>query len=163
MLQDMPSAQARRIEVKHSKYLTARDFKDGNFILTGSGRANPWMALFEPSLNFRFVDGNLHNVSPKAGELDSFSFPAGDRTDIARIAYLPNLSNTGFVLLAAGFSAEGTEGAGEFMLRRDSLPLVRQTLGLKPGEKLPPFEIVFEVTKLGGTSRSTRIVASRRH
>lgn len=164
LLQEMPQA-GRRIEVKHARFMTARDFKSGNFILTGSPRANPWAGLFEPAANFRFEsEGSLfRNMNPVKGEPAGFAADPARHIDYARVALLRNLSGTGFVLLVAGGFIEGTEGAGEFILRDDSKPAILKALGLKDGDPLSPFEIVLEVTTLEGTARSTRIVASRRY
>jgi hypothetical protein len=162
LFQESPSA-ARRIEVKHSKFMTARDFKSGNFILTGSPRANPWAGLFEQGLNFRFAAGVLRNTDPVQGEPSSFEAHPTDHIDCARIALLKNLSGTGFVLLLAGALIEGTEGAGEFLFRDGSTPLILKTLGVRAGDPLPPFEVVLEIATLEGTARSAKIVAWRRH
>ena len=163
VLQGNPGA-VKRIEVRHAKHMLPRDFKSGNFIITGSRRSNPWSALFESQLNFQFdyVVG-IRNLAPIRGEPSFFEQRTAEQADAARIAVVKNLSGTGFVLLIGGLGMEGTEGAGEFLLRNDSLPLIRKTLGLQPRDPLPSFEIVLGIKTLGGTARSAGIVAWRRH
>ncbi len=163
-LQAAPAA-ARRIEVRHAKYMNARDFKYGNFILVGSQTSNPWAALFEPYLNFQMISGTdaIRNVAPAGTEPAEYVTRPNNHIDMARVALLKNLSGNGFVLLVAGKNMEGTEGAGEFLMREDSLPLVRKKLGLKDSDPIPSFELVLEIGMLEGTARSARIVAWRRH
>lgn len=162
VFQGNPSA-VRRIEIRHAKHMQARDFKTGNFIITGSRRSNPWTALFEGPLNFQFDYGvGIRNLAPLKGEPAFLAERSAQRIDSARVAVMPNLSGKGFVLLIAGMGMQGTEGAGEFLGRDDSLPLIRKALGLRPEEPIPRFEMVLGITTLGGTARSAQIVACRR-
>jgi hypothetical protein len=142
-----------------------REFKSGNFILTGSLRSNPWASLFESSLNFQFQPGKpgIQNVSPRRGEPSSFQAQPAAHSDPARIAVARNLNGAGIVLLIAGANIEGTEGAGDFALREDSLPLIRKLVGWRMNESIPSFEMILNITTLEGTARSAKIVAWRRH
>ncbi len=76
---------------------------------------------------------------------------------------MPNIGGTGFVLLIGGIEAEGTEGAGEFLLRPDSLPKVRKALAIGPRDPLPVCEFILEIKTLQGAAQSAEIVAARRH
>ena len=155
---------AGRIEARYSRHVQTRDFKSGNFVILGSPVANPWTALFDSSLNFQFERGpvSLRNLHPKAGELEVFTNkPAGP--DYARIALLPNLSGNGFVLLIAGLEAEGTEGAGEFLFRGDSLETIRKAIGIGPRDALPWCEFVLEIKTLQRAAQSASIIAARQH
>jgi hypothetical protein len=156
------SAAARRIEIRYARHMQARDFKSGNFIITGSPRSDPWAALFDSSLNFQFALTSIGNTAPLASEPASFDLRP-DGPDFARIALVRNLSGNGFVLLVAGLQPEGTEGAGEFLLRGDSLQQMRKVLGLGPRDPIPQCEFVLEIKTLQNTARSATIVASRRH
>jgi hypothetical protein len=103
------------------------------------------------------------NRAPVNGEATVFQRDNLHRIDHARIAVVKNLSGNGFVLLIAGVGMEGTEGAGEFLLRNDSLQLIRKSIGLSPREPLSSFELILQIATLDGTARSERIVAWRRH
>jgi hypothetical protein len=163
VFQACPDA-SRRIEVRHAKHMQVRGFKSGNFIITGSPISNPWEGLFEPSLNFQYQPGvGIVNRAPVNGEATVFQRDNLHRIDHARIAVVKNLSGNGFVLLIAGVGMEGTEGAGEFLLRNDSLQLIRKSIGLSPREPLSSFELILQIATLDGTARSERIVAWRRH
>ena len=163
LYQENPAA-ARRIEVHYARHMQTRDFKSGNFIITGSSVANPWTDLFEAPLNFQldFAALRVHNRAPANGEPRVFE-ASSSGPDFARVALLRNLNGNGFVLLIAGLQAEGTEGAGEFLLRSDSLQQMRKALGLGPRDPIPQCEFVLEISTLQGTARSAKIVAWRRH
>jgi hypothetical protein len=162
VLQTHPSV-GQRIELRHARFMRTRDFKTENFVIMGSFTSNPWNRLFDSSLNFAIDPSKgIRNLNPRKGEPDYW--PAIEARGIApaRIALLDNLTGTGFVLTISGVSMEATEGAGEFLLRPDSVATVLHTLGLRPGESLPRFEIILETSALQGTARATRIVAARR-
>src|SRR5262249_29926563 len=109
-----------------------------------------------------FPENTLTNTIPGHDEPKTFVSDSTHGINYALIAYTHNLNGTGFVLILAGDSIESTEGAGEFIFSPESLPLTLQKLRLKEGDSLPPFETVLEVKALGGTARSTRIIAGRR-
>lgn len=159
LLQGYPSS-ARRIEVRHAKHVRARDLKSGNLIVTGSKASNPWAALFDAGLNFQFDKAKIVNRQPSPGEASAYELETGHWS---RIALVNNLSGSGTVLLIAGISFEGTEGAGEFLLRPESLAEVRRLLGASPADPLPPFELVLSSQATEGTAYSSKIVAWRRH
>jgi hypothetical protein len=61
LYQENPAAARRYV-----RYMQTRDFKSGNFIITGSSLANPWTGLFESSLNFQldFTALRIGNAAP---------------------------------------------------------------------------------------------------
>lgn len=153
-----------RIEVRHARHMTARAFKNGNFIVMGSFTSNPWAGLFENDMNFRIPrpGGRFENQAPRPGEPDGFRNNLAAGLHAARIALLANLSGEGFVLLLAGTSFVGTEGAGDYVLRPGSLDEIRDALALRQGEPLPPFEIMLETASAQNAASSSRILAARR-
>ena len=153
----------KRVEVRYSRYMQTRDFKSGNFVILGSPNSNPWTTLFDSSLNFQFemFPIRLRNRNPTGSEPGVFEAkPSGP--DYARVAVLPNLSGTGFVLLIGGIEAEGTEGAGEFLLRSDSLKKVRNALNLGANDAIPPCEFILAIKTRQGAAQSEEIIAARR-
>ncbi len=161
LLQTHPAA-ARRIEIRHAKHMRTRDFKTGNFIVTGSHRANPWAALFDQSLNFAVDHLRIVNRQPRPGEFPEYRNQT-PRRQWAIVALTRNVSGAGWVALAEGLDFEGTEGAGEFLLNPDAPRQVRQLLGISPSSQFPSFELLLETTAMEGTARSSKIVAWRRH
>lgn len=73
ILQFNPSF-AQRTQVRYARCAEIRDLKTRNVILVGSPRGNPWVATFEPHLNFlqrydpKTGRAFFQNVSPKSGE-----------------------------------------------------------------------------------------------
>jgi hypothetical protein len=163
VLQTHPSV-GHRVELRHARFMRTRDFKTDNFVIMGSFTSNPWNRLFDSSLQFSIDKfAGVRNLSPRPGEPALWAANEAQGVAPARVALLENLTGTGFVLTISGFSMEATEGAGEFLLRPDSVPALLKALGLNSGERLPPFEMVLETSALQGTARSARIVAARRH
>jgi hypothetical protein len=149
----------------------ARDYaptliKQDNIILIGSRKSNPWVDLFEASLNFsveydpnRFVS-YIKNRTPTAGEQDIYtSPPAPDaNSGYSVVAYLPSSDGAGKVLIIAGTGSEATEGAGEFVTSEDQLANFQKMLRVST---LPYFEVLLKTTHLNGTPMDAKIVAYR--
>jgi len=108
----------------NARHVNVRDFKTGNFILAGSRRGIPWVCLFEPQLNFSMEENRrtntyyYRNKNPRSGEPSEWSLEAKSDAGIdtyANVALVPNLSNTGYVLILSGLDMEAAEAAGEFV------------------------------------------------
>ena len=114
--------------------MQSRDFRKGNFVILGSTWSNPWVGMFEEKCNFRFVRDpatghfGIRNSAPRDGESAFyFSSPEQARNGVshARIALMPNLSDSGKVLLISGLHTESSEGATDAVLAPDFLSQVR--------------------------------------
>jgi len=158
-----------RIVVAHARNAGPRSFKEGNAILLGGPRSNPWANLFESRVNYRFdfsgepPSARLVNTNPRPGEPAIFVTERHNGVVVksfARIAALPNLDNSGRVLLLAGTTIEATEAATEFFLGERSGTMLAQALGRDPAG-LSAFEVLLEVSAIGGMSHNSRIVATR--
>jgi hypothetical protein len=111
-----------RMMVRYARDLRMDDLRTGNSILIGSAEANPWIELFEPRMNFRFriypgsdKPSGIANLHPRAGESALYGTPGPDHT-YGLIAYVPNLTSTGHVLIVGGLNTAGTEAAATFLL-----------------------------------------------
>ena len=104
----------------------------------------------------------LRNLQPVGSEPSLFEVKASG-PDYARIALVPNLGGAGFVLLIGGLEAEGTEGAGDFLLRTDSLDKIRKALGLGAHDAIPSCEFILAIQTRQSAAQSEEIVAARRH
>ena len=147
----------------HAYY--ARDYmpallKKDNVILIGARIANPWDELFESRMNFfaKTQDSvtSITNRTPNSGEQ-----PVYDRTDsvgYCTVAYLPNPSSGGGVLLMEGTSAEATEAAGDFLLSEDQLSNFRNMLHVS---RFPYFEVLLKISAVRGTPLTVTIQAYR--
>ena len=167
----MKQAQAARTVVRFAREMTMREVAAGNLILLGSKQSNPWDALFEDKLNFRFEyqgaahNINIHNRAPRTGERSEYqpsALDAPSREIYGGIAFLPNLNRESNVLILQGTSMAGLEVALE-VLDNTALfkELVRQVgAGRKEGE-LPHFEALIRTRTLNGVAGESAVVASR--
>jgi hypothetical protein len=160
---------ADRISVLHARNVGPRNLKDDNVVLLGGSRSNPWTELFEDRLNFRFDFSNgrtrasIVNTKPQAGEANRYETEGRTGRALrafARMALVPNLNQTGGVLLISGTTIEATEAASEFFLEEQATQALTKVLGRNPSEG-SGFEILLETSAIGGTARNARIIAHR--
>jgi len=147
----------------HAYY--ARDYmpallKRDNVVLIGARIANPWDELFESRMNFFAKTENsvtsITNRAPNSGEQPVYS--RTDSVGYCTVAYLPNPSSGGGVLLMEGTSAEATEAAGDFLLSDDQLSNFRNMLHVS---RFPYFEVLLKISAVRGTPLTVTIQAYR--
>lgn len=81
--------------------------------------------------------------------------------DQSRIAFLPNLSKTGNILVISGTEIEGTEGGGEFVTSESSIARLRSLVGSNREARLPYFEVLLKSSRVVGATPGFSIVAFR--
>ena len=156
-----------RIRVVYARNLNIRDFKSNHMILLGTTRANPWVELFEPKLNFDFgveqqpFRSYFRNKKPKAGEQAMYySGVTGNSGEgYAVVALVPNLDHTGNVLLIEGCTMEGTEAGWEFLTDPAFSSGMIPRLNVNVAGR--HFEILLRLHTVGGTSQDTEPIAYR--
>jgi hypothetical protein len=156
--------------VRSARNVELIDFKNGNFVILGSKRSTPWVELFEPSLNFHFVyDDKLQrpgfsNANPQPGE-KSVYWIEGSSTQLDEtygvIAFLPNLSHHGNVLLIQGATGEGTEAAGEYITSPESLNHLLTTIHAIDHDHVRYFEALLKSRTIAGTPNNAEIISYR--
>jgi hypothetical protein len=164
----LPEANSGQFMVRYSRDLHMDDLKDANVILLGSSFSNPWAELFEKTLNFEFAyephpnASHIVNRHPQAGELPVYENDAtgpSHRT-YALIGFVPNLNNTGSVLLVEGLTMAGTQAAADTLFNRSMMrPLLDQFRNADGS--LNPFEILIETRSFGSDSPQASVVATR--
>ncbi len=156
--------------IRLARDMSARDFKGNNIILLGSKRSNPWVELFDDQMNFVFeFDAELHvplirNRLPIRGEPGAYIAHRGNSTSrdvYGHIALVPNLDNSGMVLLVQGTYAEGTEAVAELLTNHEVCAAVVSDLNLEVEGALRPFELVVKSTVIEGTSQGSEVIAYR--
>lgn len=163
--------EGRRLIIKHPHDVSVRDFQDqGNVILLGGPWANPWGQLFENRFNFRVVpepgepsSSEIHNLHPMAGEAAEYR-PHMDgnlNVNYVRVAILPNLDNTGHVILMSATSPESLEAASEYLLSAASYRELLARFHARSIEALPPVEFLLEAKGLNAAPGSRRILSIR--
>jgi hypothetical protein len=159
----------QRVRFRFARDLDLRDLKNGNVILMGARRANPWVELFEPRCRFVFRWDAARNRSyiedrtPKPGDPAVFENQVNGNSvmSYATISFLPNLSENGRVLMIAGLNTEGTETAGDYVITPESCERLLRKIGAGSSGAIPPFEAVIRLYSVGGASSTSEIVNAR--
>lgn len=156
------------LDVRYARDLRLDDLKQGNSILLGTHESDPWVELFENSMNFRFHNDlaagttSMVNVHPQAGELAAYPMLSNDpeHTVYGLVAYRPNLARTGHVLIVEGETMAGTQTASEFLLDDSHLLPFLKSIQKKDGT-IPHFEVLIRSSSLAGESSQIDRVAYR--
>ena len=164
----LPEASHDQLTVRYSRDLHMDDLKDANVILLGSSFSNPWAELFGKALNFQFEyqphpnASRIVNRHPQAGELPVYENDANgpSHRTYGVIGLVPNLDNTGWVLLAEGLTMAGTQAAIDTLFDQ---VVMRPLLGQfsNADGSLNPFEILIETRSFGSDSPQASVVATR--
>jgi hypothetical protein len=152
--------------IRYARDLRMDDLRTGNAILIGSVEANPWIELFEPQMNFRFdinagsdKPSGLLNVRPRPGEKTIYGTPGRDHT-YGLIAYVPNLTSTGHVLIVGGLNTAGTEAATTFLLSPSlMMPTLQRAKAAHGG--LQPFELLIGAENVATNASAPQVVLER--
>jgi hypothetical protein len=74
------------------------------------------------------------------------------------VAYLPNPSRNGVILIVEGSNAEATEAAGNFLLSEPQLSNFKQRLRVN---QFPFFEVLLKVSSVPGTPLTANVETYR--
>jgi hypothetical protein len=159
---------ATSLHLTLARFYSADSVKRNNMILIGGKKANPWVRLFDDGMNFSLdfddVNGQTYiaNRHPQAGEPTVYTAPMDSNAFIGYsvVAYLPNPSHTGNVIIVAGTDSDATSAATEFLTSEETLEKFRSKLH---AQKFPYFEVLLKTARLSGTSFNAEIVAYRTH
>jgi hypothetical protein len=142
--------------------------RQANVILIGSVHTNPWVALFEPRLNFQLAytsevdQSHVVNRHPKVGEQPVYSNGAADGRGptYGVVAYLPEAGGAGRVLIVEGLNMAATQAAADILFSTEAMePILRAAQA--PGGRLRPFELLIETVSVGASTPTARIISSR--
>jgi hypothetical protein len=162
-------AKAGRLTIQSARTLRFSDLlKDGNFILLGSPRSNPWALFYSDHLDFRFVFDQtsgqeiVENLHPHNGESSTYvptalGFATGQSFAVA--SYLRNPDHLGHVLLIAGANAEGTEAVNNLMTDSAALSAVMSRCGLPRRAPIPNFQLLLRLSTMAGSPGHSEVIA----
>lgn len=168
----MDQAKAGHLTIQSARDLRFPDLlKDGNFILLGSPRSNPWALFYSDHLDFRFVFDQgtgqeiVENLHPRSGEASKYvptamGFATGQSFAVA--SYLRNPDHLGHVLLIAGADAEGTEAVADLMTDSTRLTAVMSGCGLPRTSPVPNFQLLLRLSTMAGSPGHTDVIACHR-
>lgn len=165
-LEQLDQVVPSRAIVRYARNLHMDDLRVGNAILIGSDEANPWIELFQPRMNFRFSinpgsekQSGIVNMRPRPGENAIYGTPGPDHT-YGLIAYLPNLTSTGHVLIVAGLNTAGTEAAATFLLTPSLMMPMLQRARAAHGS-LQQFELLIGAGNIAANASIPQLVVER--
>jgi hypothetical protein len=163
-----PEYDPQRDLLRFPRDLRLDDLKTGNAVIIGSASSNPWAAVANSSTNFRIVPSEdmqgaaVVNVRPLPGEASSYASrwnePAHET--FALIAFVPNLSGNGHLLLLQGLDVAGTQAAAETLFHPEAIASVLQR-ATRPDGSLRYFEVLLRSTSIESNSTGTKVIASR--
>lgn len=138
-----------------------------NLILVGTRRTNPWVELFEDQLNFHSVfeetrpmGSYFQNRSPLPGESATYAVQ-WRKQGYCRVAFLPNPSRSGNVLLVSGTDMASSEAGGQFISSERWIQNLYSALGSSPNARLPYFEVLLKVDYMTWNTPKFELVAHR--
>jgi hypothetical protein len=146
------------------------DLKRANAVIIGSSCSNPWAVIADGTTNFRIQcnpgmqGATVVNRKPQAGEATSYSSHWNEpiHQTYAVIAFVPNLSGYGRLLMLGGLDAAGTQAAGEALMRSEAIaPILEHAR--RPDGSLAPFEVLLRSTSIQANATDTQVIASRIH
>jgi hypothetical protein len=164
--------KSQQVSILAARSVQLKDFRtDDNFVILGSPRSDPWVALFQGQLDFQFLYDVaaarevITNLKPHKGELPIYR-PSAKGWDTGEafgiIAFLGNPNQSGHVLLLAGSSAEATEAAGRFVQNHDSIGNLLKVNGISPTGSPVSFQILLKVNTMAGSANAFEAVAFHR-
>ncbi|MGH9604802.1 MAG: hypothetical protein ACRD3N_03785 [Terracidiphilus sp.] len=145
---------------------TTDDINRDNVVFVGGRKSVPWDYLFDSELNFITDYDYTHglqivrNIHPKPGEQAIYTVPFGPNstTGYATIAYVPNPSHTGSVIILGGTDSDATGAAASFLTSGDQMEKLRKTLH---SDRFPYFEVLLKTSRLSGAFFGATPIAYR--
>jgi hypothetical protein len=143
-----------------------RELKANNSILLGNSRSNPWMEPFEAGLGLRWkfdtATGNYFPVdSWNADKKYQPSGPGDAREGYCAISLLPNLAQTGNVLMITGTGGSAVSAGADFLADEASVASLRRSLPSKQNGLFPPFEALIRAKGRSALPHDATIVICR--
>ena len=167
---------AGQSDPRFARDASAEFLRYGNTVLIGSHRSNPWVEIYEPSLNFSLSqDPHSHapaflNRAPQAGEAKMYSIPAmfdTQRTEEKEflsygvIALLKGCGDRGLTVILEGLNMQATQAVGDLVTDPQRLEGLLRSIGHKPGTNVAPFEALIQITSLPAEYDNPKVVAYR--
>ena len=156
-----------RMMIRYARDLRMDDLRSGNAILIGSDESDPWIQLFHSQLHFCFrfesdpdKPSGFANLYPRTGEAPIYSTKGQQEQTYGIIAYLPNLTNSGHVLIVAGLNTAGTQAAAAFLLDPSSMMPTLERAKTGHGD-LQPFELLVGAGDVATNASTPHIVMER--
>ena len=163
----------KTIVVKRGSLFTLDDANNNDLIFVGSPSENLSLREIPATKDFVFQrlafgprkgDLAIANVHPEKGEPEVFlASPATQQLseDFAVVAFTPGLNPAHSLMLLAGTTTFGTQGAAEYVCREQSVQELLLRLSVSTAGTLKPFEAVIHVKVIRGVPVETQLVGLR--
>lgn len=170
-LDDVFATLHGRVRVKRGSLFSLDDLKQNNLIFLGSPAENLTLRDIPSTTHFVFKrvaagpragDLSIATLSPQPGEpAFSLASPADQplTEDYAVIGLKHGLESSHLVLIVAGTTTFGTQGAVEYLCRQESLEELLSRLDVKKADDLRPFEALLRVRVSHGVPVETTLIA----
>ena len=172
-LDDAFGTLGRRILVKRGSLFTLDDVKNNNLIFVGSPSEN--LSLLDIAGMQEFVfqrvasgprqgDLSIINKHPKSGEASSYLASPSDAPlteDYSVVGLVPGIESGRYVMILAGTTTFGTQGAVEFVCRQESVEQLLHEIPGSGGGPTKPFEALVRVKIARGVPVETELVSVR--
>jgi hypothetical protein len=172
-LDDAFGTLGRRILVKRGSLFTLDDVRNNNLIFVGSPSENLSLLDIPGTQDFVFQrvasgprrgDLSIVNRHPKPGEAGSYLASPSNVTfteDYAVVGLVPGIGSGRYVMILAGTTTFGTQGAVEFVCRQESVENLLRAIPDSGGGSIKPFEALVRVKIARGVPVGTELVAVR--
>jgi hypothetical protein len=159
------------LRVKRGSLFSLDDLKQNNLIFLGSPAENLTLRDIPSTRHFVFQrvatgprkgDLAIATINPQRGEpLQSLASPSDQALteDYAVIGYKRGLESSRLVLIVAGTTTFGTQGAVEYLCHKETLEELLSKLDVKTVDELKPFEALLRVKISRGVPVETTLVA----
>jgi hypothetical protein len=166
-------AMHRTIRVKRGSLFSLDDLKNNDLIFLGSPAENLTLLEIPGSQEFSFQqvtegprkgDLSIVNVHPQSGEPRNFLASPSTSSlteDYSVVALMPGPNPARALMILAGTTTFGTQGAVEFVSRANSVANLLAQLRVANNGEIKPFEALLRVKIARGVPVETELVAVR--
>jgi len=172
-LDDAFGSLERKVLVKRGSLFTLDDVKNNNLIFVGSPSENLSLLDIPNTQEFVFQrvasgkrkgDLSIVNRHPKPGEAEAFLASPSDAPlteDYSVVGLVPGIGAGRYVMILAGTTTFGTQGAVEFVCRQDSVEKLLRAIPGSTSGAIKPFEALVRVKIARGVPVGSELVAVR--
>ncbi len=155
-----------RVRYRFARGFNVDHLMADNAVLLGNKRVNPWIELFEGQLRFRFVFDEQKVAASfedtQAGEKEPRVYPtAWERESHCRVAVLPNLQQTGNVLIIAGGDQSAAQAGSELLTSERWVADLARRLGVSGEKPFPYFEVLLKTQTVSDAAPSFQVLFCR--